>query len=372
MSEKEKTKSTLYIKDTELHLLLSIDYKGSNNENDISLIRDKYSNLKSKLDNLTETVNRNSNLLLREKERLASNMGELSLSEEEIRTLKNELFVLRKKMEKFGDPVAILDEFDRQEAALAELSEKETSLTEDISKMDIKVRDNLQSGKENEKRLGIVSMEISEKAPERKKLEEELAGMEDVAGAFVEKGRFEAELADLKDNISNRSEAAKESKDSVNQTESQTRDLESEIDSLRTRKAELERKAEEVKTLLKEREELKSETDTLEKELSPLKEKEEGLREELGNSEGALKELSEGNTEMRETITAVEEGIARFSQTIAAIKKAKESKRESDKVNEQVTANLERVLLENKEIGKELTLMDEIRKSLVNLVEAEG
>lgn len=366
MAEKyDRHKTTLFLNEKELHLLFSMNYKEKEKE-DIGLVRERYNNLKLELDTLTAKLGSDKNFIKIEQERLKSMTGELALSESEKRELRNELFRLRKELERLDDAKSVTEEYDRQEVQLNDLTEKEQTLNREITEFDSKHKEYTELVKKMETRLNEVSHELTVQEPEKGELTKEVSYLGELSEIFVERENLESETKSLNETLKEREQEREKLKNIISDFNVSIPETKSEIESLEKRVVSLEKMAKEVESLLSERSSTRKEVEELEAEFKPLNEKVESLRSEFADKEEKLESLKQANKDMKETIAYTENGIAQYDSTLTEIRRAKERQKESDKQNEAVIDGLSVLFSEKARVDQELSLFEEI----INTIEA--
>jgi chromosome segregation ATPase len=365
----DKDKNPAYdIKDDVLNILLSVDDKSPEGR-EISGRRREYFDTGDKLNKYSEELRHKLHLLDSEGQRLKSLHGKLAVNEKGIAALKDEILLLKKNREMVDNPDIILEEFNRQEARLSELAEKEQVLEKDILQFERNLKEDFDEASVIASQLKVINSEIAEIKPLKAVLNEEVTRLNKVARVFVERDRIKSISEELDVTFTAQSAELDNLKEIISESRKSTPELRSTVISLEDRLDSLEKKAKAVRKLLNERDSLNADIEVLEPEHRSIIEKVEELQRELDDKQGTLEELSLANADKKNAITSIEEAIARSGDTVQEINRAKESLKESTMLNEQAVTELEGRLRNKMTIDSELFLMEEAVKTIIKSVE---
>jgi len=363
--DKIKKKTTLYIEDSLLHLIFSIDYESGDDHN-LQEIYDRYTTIKDELESLTDQLNENLSFLETEEARLKSQTGEHAVNEVEIKRLRNEIFVHRKKHAMLEEYLSVSEEFERQEAKLSDLTEKENTLRKDMEEVEKKIQKDLRTTAMIETQLKEILSEIEEKEKHKDTLSKEVSALEEEGKVFAERHRLELELKQLTDTFSVKSDELNAYKKTVFDCRKVIPELNTTIASLQEERGILEEKVMHVTAMLNERESLKSEIEGIEMEYRDVSEKLEEAQHNLHRKQEMLNELSSANSDMKNTMKAIENEIARSEQKFLEIKSAEQRRRDSEKLNEDAIANLEVLLINTARSENQLSLIEDAVETIIN------
>ena len=368
MAESER-KELYEIKKEALDVLLSIDDESAEGR-EIREGRNRYFSTLHNINQYAGDLTHVLNFLEMESVRTKSLHGKLAVSEKETASLKEEILLLKKEWKAIENPGHILEEYERQEAQLSELTKKETALGEDLFKTQKQLHEDLKTAADAVRNLKTVIPEIEHKTPQKTALTETVRRLERSAKIFVEKDSLKSTFQEHEDEFNTRSSAINKLEETISECDESIPELKDAIKKLQDRIAPLEEAALEVADLLEERTALQADIKEIEPEHTAANQNVEELQEELDTKNEALKELEQENIDMKESITSIEEAIERSGQAVIEINMAKEKLKESTALNEQTITELEEQLSEKVLMDKDLSIMEDTMKTIAKSVKA--
>jgi len=370
MIDKSTTKSASHdVKDAEIDLLLSyIDTYVD--DQDISVMRGEYDHLMGELRERTVELNHIIDLHDLEGVRWKSLHGEFSVYEQEIKGIKDELLLLRKRNFVLKDTELVVREFEEQEAMLSELTEREHLLAKEVSEFSRKTEENRLVIGDMDARLKEITSEIVEKNPEKDKLSEEVQGLGRIAKVFIEKDELESELRELNQSLTTQADEMTLLEKTIQEDDHIILELGAGIERLEEEITPLRERFEQVETLLSERASFMADIEGLKEELKPISARGEALQREHEAQTEALKEQSLVTADLKKSIADLEIEIENFEQTMREIGQARKKLKDAAKSEEQAISDLQGLFMSKATMENKLLLMEETIRTVIQSVEA--
>ncbi|MBF0566855.1 MAG: hypothetical protein HQK89_16645 [Nitrospirae bacterium] len=327
----------------------------------------KHTNICVELEGLTLRLNKSDKDIIESYDRLKRLNVELAMHEKEMKTIDNEIFVLKKRRAVIGLPEKIEERFQRQEAMLQEYRKRHRTLIEELSGIDTSMRNFDTVIPELEAMARHNSVSIKELSTRKDTLERDVLGLEKVAASFVEKAKLEKELSALTGTLEKYTEEIPAIKDYIKADEFILPQLRAGVQELEVKFNELVSRMEEVETLISEKVSLSKEVDKINGSNFSYAEEIQTLKKELADRKALLQTLKEVNAPNRELAPRLGKTINAYELEINAIGKSLAQNDEIERKKELAIANFLNAYIAKVSYEDELQALDGHLSKLIEI-----